>query len=75
MREQKVDEASVVIKGLAASAPAGPYKLELERQIEELDRVAKLNRQIEVYNRAIGLANKGQSQQAQQMVDELIQAV
>lgn len=72
LSEQKSGEASLVIRDLAASAPAGPYKVELERQADELQRVAKLNEQIEVYNRAIGLANQGRNSSALRMVEELI---
>jgi len=72
LREQKTEEASVVIGELAATAPPGPYRVELERQADELRRLARLNEQIDVYNRAISLANQGRNQPALQMVEDLI---
>ena len=75
LREQKPDQASRVLRNFASSLPPGPYRIELERQAGELERVAALNRQIDVYNRAIALANQGRIQPAMEMVDQLIPEV
>lgn len=72
LREQKTEEASVVIAQLAATAPPGPYRLELERKAEELRELAKFNRQIDVYNRAIGLANQLRDDKALPMIEEIL---
>jgi hypothetical protein len=72
VREQKLDEAAAVLRSLAAEAGNGPARDDLEKQADDYAKVAATNRQIEVYNRAIGEVNRGDYAAARKSLKELL---
>lgn len=72
VRDNKLVEASNVIRAMAAGTPDQDAKADLERQAAEIGRVADQNRQIEIYNQAIGQVNSGEYRAAMKTLAELL---
>jgi len=72
IREQKLDEGVKVLRALAAESPDPDARADLERQAADVARVAATNREIFLYNRAIGEANSGKRSAAIKTLEELL---
>jgi tetratricopeptide (TPR) repeat protein len=72
IREQKLDEGVKVLRALAAESPDADARADLERQAAEVARVAATNREIVLYNRAVGEANSGKRAAAIKTLEELL---
>jgi tetratricopeptide (TPR) repeat protein len=68
----KYDEAAAILRALAASSPDGDTRIDFEHKAAELARTGELNRQIGIYNDAIGLVNKGKYAAARKTLAELL---
>ena len=73
VQQQKLAEASAVVRELAANTPDPDARKDLERQAAEIDRVSEINRQIKMYNEAISLVNTGRYREASKTLDALLQ--
>ena len=72
VHQQKLDEAAAVIRDLADNTSDSDAKRDLIHQAEEITRAAATNREIEVYNRAIGQINRGEYNKALKTLDQLL---
>jgi tetratricopeptide (TPR) repeat protein len=70
--QNKLSEAAAVIREMAKTTPDVDAKADLERQASEIANVEEQNRQIEVYNRAIGQVNSGDYRAALKTINELL---
>jgi tetratricopeptide (TPR) repeat protein len=70
--QNRLSEAAAVIRDMARTTPDAEAKADLERQASEIARVEEQNRQIEVYNRAIGQVNSGDYRAALKTINELL---
>ena len=68
----KLEEAAAVVQNLAAKTTDAMSRRELEVQANQLLATANVNREIQTYNRAIELANKGKNREAVAVLDELL---
>jgi tetratricopeptide (TPR) repeat protein len=68
----KLEEAAAVVRNLAARTTDALSRRELELQADQLMATANVNREIQIYNRAIELANKGKNREAISVLDELL---
>jgi hypothetical protein len=68
----KLEEAAAIVQDLAAKTPDAMSRRELELQAQNLLAIAATNRDIQTYNRAIELANKGRNREAITILDELL---
>ncbi|PYQ28198.1 MAG: hypothetical protein DMF56_17340 [Acidobacteria bacterium] len=71
-REGKLDEAAAIVRELAAQTEEGFARKELEQQAAQLAATAAVNRHIEMYNRAVTMANSGRKLEAIKVLDELL---
>jgi tetratricopeptide (TPR) repeat protein len=71
-KQQRLDEAAAIVRGLADITTDPAAKRDLARQAEGIDKVADTNRQIATYNVAIGLVNGGKYREARKTLDELL---
>jgi hypothetical protein len=72
MREQKLDEAAAVIRDLAANTPDVDAQKDLIHQADEITRAAAANREIEMYNQAVGEVNRGEYAKARKTLAQLL---
>lgn len=72
VRQQKLDEAAAVLRALAAESGDGPARADLEKQADDYAKVAATNRQIAVYNEAIGQVNRGDYAAARTSLKQLL---
>lgn len=72
MKDNHLAEAADVIRGLAKDTADVDAKADLERQAAEIVRVADQNRQIEIYNKAVGQVNSGDYKSATKTLNELL---
>jgi tetratricopeptide (TPR) repeat protein len=72
VHQQKLDEAAAVIRDLADNTSDSDAKQDLIHQAEEITRAAATNREIEIYNRAIGQINRGEYSKALKTLDQLL---
>jgi tetratricopeptide (TPR) repeat protein len=73
LKDQKLVEASAVMRELAAESSAdADSAADLERQAREIDRVAQQNREIGMYNQAIRALNGHDYGAARRTIDELL---
>jgi tetratricopeptide (TPR) repeat protein len=70
--QNKLSEAVAVIRDMAKTTPDVDAKADLERQASDIARVQEQNRQIEIYNRAIGQVNSGDYRAALKTINELL---
>ncbi|HYK04156.1 MAG TPA: DUF1570 domain-containing protein [Thermoanaerobaculia bacterium] len=68
----KLEEAAAIVHDLAAKTTDAMSRRELEIQAANLLAIAATNRDIQTYNRAIELANKGKNREAVAILDELL---
>jgi tetratricopeptide (TPR) repeat protein len=68
----KLEEAAAVVQDLAAKTPDAMSRRELETQARNLLAIAATNRDIQTYNRAVELANKGKNREAIAILDDLL---
>ncbi|HEY8848162.1 MAG TPA: tetratricopeptide repeat protein [Thermoanaerobaculia bacterium] len=73
-KQQKLDEAAAVLRGLAAETSDSDARTDLVKQAVEIERVARTNREIEVYNQAIGQVNRGDYAAALKTLNQLLAA-
>jgi tetratricopeptide (TPR) repeat protein len=73
-KEQKLDEAAAVLRNLAAETSDSDARADLVKQAVEIERVAKTNREIAVYNEAIGQVNRGDYAAALKTLKQLLAA-
>jgi tetratricopeptide (TPR) repeat protein len=73
-KQQKLDEAAAVLRGLAAETSDTDARTDLVKQAAEIERVAKTNREIEVYNQAISQVNRGDYAAALKTLNQLLAA-
>lgn len=71
-KEGKLDEAAAIVRELAAATEDGLARRELEQQAAQLAATAAVNRHIEMYNRAVTMANSGRKLEALKVLDELL---
>ena len=71
-KEGKLDEAAALVRQLAAATEDGLARRELEQQAAQLAATAEVNRHIEMYNRAVTMANSGRKLEAIKVLDELL---
>jgi tetratricopeptide (TPR) repeat protein len=71
-KQQRLDEAAAIVRGLADITTDPAAKRDLARQAEGIDKIAETNRQIATYNVAIGLVNSGKYREARKTLDELL---
>jgi tetratricopeptide (TPR) repeat protein len=72
VKDNKLDEAAVVIRSLAAATADREAKLDLIKQADEIARVAVQNREIEIYNKAINETNRGAYRDALKTITQLL---
>ena len=72
VQQNKLSEAAAVIHELAANTADADAKADLERQAGHILHVAEQNRQIDVYNQAIGQVNGGDYRAAMKTLDALL---
>ena len=72
LKQQKLDEAAAVIRDLAANTEDLDARKDLTNQADEIMRAAATNREIDAYNKAVGLVNVGKYSEALTMLDELL---
>ncbi|MGH9421002.1 MAG: hypothetical protein ACRD3J_13585, partial [Thermoanaerobaculia bacterium] len=70
--EQRLDEAAVIVRELAANTPDSDSRQTYEKQAAELTRVASQNRQIDAYNQIVAQVNAGRYHEAIKAVAELL---
>jgi tetratricopeptide (TPR) repeat protein len=70
--EQRLDEAAVIIRELAANAPDPDARHDFEAQAAELTRVAEQNRQIDAFNKIVAQVNAGKYREAIQAMNEFL---
>jgi tetratricopeptide (TPR) repeat protein len=67
-----LEAAAAIIREISASVEDGPARTELERHADQLTALGVVNRHIAMYNRAVGLSNKGRTREAAAVLDELL---
>jgi tetratricopeptide (TPR) repeat protein len=73
VHEQKLAEASAVLRALAAESKGDvDSALDLQRQADEIERVAEQNREIGLYNQAVHEVNTKNYRVARKMIDDLL---
>jgi len=72
IRQEKLSEAAAVLHALVAKAGDQTIKGDLERQAEDIDRLAEVNLQILVYNDAVALVNAHHLKEAIVKLDALL---
>src|SRR5207253_597712 len=72
VQEQRLDDATVVIRDLAANTADPDAKRDLLHQADEIAHAAETNRQIETYNKAVGEVNRGDYGKAIKTLDQLL---
>jgi tetratricopeptide (TPR) repeat protein len=72
VQQQKLDAAAAVIRDLADNTSDSDARRDLIQQADEITRAAATNREIEVYNRAIGQVNRGEYNKALKTLDQLL---
>jgi tetratricopeptide (TPR) repeat protein len=72
VKQQKLDEAAAVLRGLARETPDSDSRSDLQRQANDLAHVAKTNREISTYNEAIGQVNRGDYAAAARTLTQLL---
>ena len=72
-REGKLEEAAVIVRGLAGATSDPMGRRELEQQAAQLDSIATVNRHISLYNKAVAAANAGKNREARKILDELLE--
>ena len=72
LQQNKLHEAADVMRSLADATVDADAKADLERQANDIARVAEQNRQIEVYNRAIGQVTSGDYRAAMKTLNDLL---
>ncbi len=71
-KEGRLEEAAVVVRGLAGSITDPAGRRELEQQAAQLESIATVNRHIALYNDAVAAANVGKNREARKILDELL---
>jgi len=72
-KQQRLDEAAAIVRGLADITKDPAAKRDLERQAGDIDRVAETNRQIAAYNAAIAQVNARQYREARKTLAALLE--
>jgi tetratricopeptide (TPR) repeat protein len=72
VHEQKLDQAAAVIRELASVTADADAKKDLLHQADDIVRAAETNRQIDVYNKAVGEVNRGEYATALKTLNELL---
>ena len=72
LKDNKLNEAADVIRSLATATADLDARADLERQANDIAHVAEQNRQIEVYNRAVGQVTTGDYRGALKTLNELL---
>ena len=72
LQQQKLDEAAAVVRELAANTEDTDARKDLTRQADEITHAAATNRQIEIYNQAVGQVNRGEYTKALKTLDQLL---
>src|SRR5207237_8007329 len=70
LQQQKLDEAAAVVRELAANTEGTDARKDLTRQADEITHAAATNRQIEIYNQAVGQVNRGEYTKALKTLDQ-----
>ena len=68
----ELDEAAAIVRALATVTPDARARAELERQAAQLVSIANVNREIQMYNKAIELTNARKLGEAMKVVEELL---
>src|SRR5205085_5276775 len=72
-KQQHLDEAAAIVRGLADITKDPSAKRDLERQAGDIDRVAETNRQIATYNTAIAQVNARKYREARKTLTALLE--
>ena len=72
VRDQRLDDAQVLLREVIEATPDAAARAELERQGRDLARTAAINVEITTYNRAVELVRRGDRAAAARVVDELL---
>jgi tetratricopeptide (TPR) repeat protein len=72
VQQQKLDEAAAVIRDLASNTPDADAKRDLVHQADEIAHAAETNRQIDIYNKAVGEVNRGDYAAAMKTLRQLL---
>jgi hypothetical protein len=72
-KQQRLDEAAAIVRGLADITKDPSAKRDLERQAEDIDRVAATNREVAAYNAAIAQVNAKQYREARKTLAALLE--
>jgi len=72
VKQEKLDEAAAVLRGLVKETADSDSQSDLERQANDLVHVARTNREISTYNEAIGQVNRGDYAAAARTLGKLL---
>jgi len=72
VKQEKLDEAAAVLRGLVSETADSDSRSDLERQANDLVHVARTNREISTYNEAIGQVNRGDYAAAARTLGKLL---
>ena len=72
VQDNKLDEAADVIRGLAKATTDEAARTDLNKQADEIARVAVQNREIQIYNKAINEVNRGEYRNAMKTITQLL---
>lgn len=72
VQDNKLDEAADVIRGLAKATADESARADLNKQADEIGRVAVQNREIHIYNKAINEVNRGEYRNAMKTITQLL---
>lgn len=72
VKDNRLADAAAIIHGLAVNTEDQDARADLERQANEITKVAEQNRQIEIYNKAIGQVNSGDYKSARKTLADLL---
>ena len=72
VKQEKLDEAAAVLRGLVKETADSDSRSDLERQANDLVHVARTNREISTYNEAIGQVNRGDYAAAARTLGKLL---
>lgn len=71
-KEGKLEEAAALVRAIASTIDDEAGRADMERQAEEIESVALVNRHIKMYNEAVAFSNTGKKQAALKVLDELL---
>lgn len=72
VKQEKLDEAAAVLRGLVSETTDPDSRSDLERQANDLVHVARTNREISTYNEAVGQVNRGDYAAAAKTLGKLL---